>query len=104
MAGLRKPLEALKRSAAELEEEALGVGLSRSGLGDEVDSLVERLDDLEARLDDRCSTMQEAASAVAKFNVRTLGSVSEGQAGEYLHVSNGSWDTSPGVWTQGVHF
>uniref|UniRef100_A0A0K8TB91 Dystonin n=1 Tax=Lygus hesperus TaxID=30085 RepID=A0A0K8TB91_LYGHE len=67
--GLGKPLEALRTTCADLDDEVANVSRGKtSGLSDEVTALGERLDDLTARLDDRCDRAQVAAKAVQQYN------------------------------------
>ncbi|CAB0015054.1 unnamed protein product [Nesidiocoris tenuis] len=67
---LRKPLDSLRSTCADLDDEIARVGRGKtSGLSDEVKALSERLDDLTNRLDDRCDRAQVAAKAVQQYNV-----------------------------------
>ncbi|BET00336.1 Growth-Arrest-Specific Protein 2 Domain [Nesidiocoris tenuis] len=66
---LRKPLDSLRSTCADLDDEIARVGRGKtSGLSDEVKALSERLDDLTNRLDDRCDRAQVAAKAVQQYN------------------------------------
>ncbi|XP_058834599.1 dystonin isoform X35 [Topomyia yanbarensis] len=72
---LKKPLQAVRKSAGDIAVEARAAGGDADHLKTEVDGIADRIEDLHARLDDRCGELQSAATAVSQFNdaVKSLG-------------------------------
>ncbi|XP_055530747.1 microtubule-actin cross-linking factor 1 isoform X32 [Wyeomyia smithii] len=75
VAGLKKPLQAVRKLAGDIAVETRSAGGDADHLKSEVDGISDRIEDLHARLDDRCGELQSAATAVSQFNdaVKALG-------------------------------
>ncbi|XP_055390515.1 dystonin isoform X43 [Condylostylus longicornis] len=72
---LKKPLQSLRQSAADIVSETRAAGGDADHLSHEVEGLGDRIGDLLDRLNDRCGELQSAATAVSQFNeqVKNLG-------------------------------